>query len=954
MRIRILGGWAPEHDGEPVDIVGDRQRALLFRLALDPQTHLGYRAIAEDVWPDDPPENPRAALQSLVSRLRSQLPVDIVMSTPGGYRLELPRDAVDAVRFQDLVAASSATEEPDEAARLAAEALELWAGEPWTPDAGYDWLERDLARDHAAVSSIARRRAETPTVSVPAPLTALVGRHNELARVGEQLGISRLVTILGPGGAGKTRLAVEAARSRPGSVLVELAPAGPDEVWQAVLGALGRDIRTDTASVPASVRERVIAAIHGRELLLVLDNCEHVIDAVAALAGELLALEPRLRILATSREPLALAGEAFVPLGPLDAADAERLFAERVLAARGRPLDETEQPAAARIRDRLDGLPLALELAAAKARTLSIDELASGLDNRFSLLSGGLRAVLPRHQTLRALIDWSWTLLDDDERELLMVVAIYPAGIAAKDAAAVAGVHGIRSTAFDGLVDKSLLQRTNGRFRALETIREYGLERLGESGALDARRREQARRYADVVGREDARLRSAAIHDALAWFDIEDDTLAGVLRYAVASGLDEEAVTIVAGTAWYWIIRDRNEDAMTWLAQVGPLADRLDGDAALLVRTVTLMVRAFSGMAEADSLTDDIDVPAEIDRLRLLARSSDNDILQVMPILMTAFAAAISTTDWAAAVRFPPDEQLDLRPWPRAMIAAVRAAMAHNRGETQELGVASELSLRLFEEIGDLWGLALARQMRSQWLALEGRFEEALLIADQSTEDLRAITSSWDLQQQQGLGVMLLLRMGREQEARDRADGLIDEATASGSSRSVVFAHVTHALLDIEFADTETAQRHLDAADQGGLEWAGEGDWPGSGSRAGLPPQAVAHLDVARARIRILRGELPEAESALEVAAHAAGESLDRPIMASVAIAIGHLALARRDLDSARAALDLAARLRGAPDPSDNAEQSLRTAIEAAPTGSGEPAGAASDAVAELLQILRR
>jgi predicted ATPase/tetratricopeptide (TPR) repeat protein len=951
VRIRILGGWTLEHDGAAVDIVGDRQRALLFRLALDPQAHLGYRAIAEDVWPDDLPENPRAALQSLVSRLRSQLPVDVVASTPGGYRLEMPRDAVDAVHFQDLVAASTAAEEPDEAARLAAQALELWAGEPWTPDAGYDWLERDLARDHAAVSAIARRRAETPTATLPAPLTALVGRHTELARVGEQLALSRLVTILGPGGAGKTRLAVEAARSRPGSVLVELAPAGPDEVWQAVLGALGRDIRTDTASVPASVRERVLAAIHGRELLLVLDNCEHVIDAVAVLAGELLALEPRLRVLATSREPLALAGEAFVPLGPLDAADAERLFAERVLAARGRPLDESEQVAATRIRDRLDGLPLALELAAAKARTLSIDELASGLDDRFTLLSGGLRAVLPRHQTLRALIDWSWTLLDDDERELLMVVAIYPAGIAAKDASAVAGVHGIRPSAFDALVDKSLLQRTNGRFRALETIREYGLERLGESGALDRRRREQARRYADVVGREDARLRSAAIHDALAWFDVEDDTLAGVLRYAVASGLDAEAVAIVAGTAWYWIIRDRNEDAMTWLAQVGPLADRVDGDAALLVRTVTLMVRAFSGMAEAEALPSDLDLATEIERLRELSAASDNDILQVMPILMSAFGEALTTADWPAAVVFPSYDRTELRPWPRAMLAAVRSAMAFNRGDAQELGAASELSLRLFEEIGDLWGLALARQMRSQWLALEGRFEEALLVADQSTEDLRAITSSWDLQQQQGLGVMLLMRLGREQEARDRAEQLITEAEVSGSSRSVVFAHVTNALLEIQFGDADAAENHLDAADRGGAEWVGD-DWPGA--TAGAPPQLAAHVGVVRARIALLRRQLPAAEDALDAAARAAAESHDRPIMASVAVAVGHLAFASGDLAAARDALQLAARLRGAVDPSDTAEEELRNALEAAPTGSGEPAGAASDAVESLLQILRR
>ena len=682
-----------------------------------------------------------------------------------------------------------------------------------------------------------------------------------------------------------------------------------------------------------------------------LDNCEHVVDTAAALAAELLATEPRLRILATSREPLALAGEAFVPLGPLDAADAERLFADRVLAARGRPLEESEQDAAARIRARLDGLPLALELAAAKARTLTLDELASGLDDRFTLLSGGLRAVLPRHQTLRALIDWSWTLLDDDERELLTVVSIYPAGIAATEASDVAAVHGIRASAFDGLVDKSLLQRAAGRYRALETIREYGLERLGEGGALDRRRREQAGRYAEVVGREDARLRTAAIHDALAWFDAEDDTLAGVLRYAVSSGLDADAVAIVAGTAWYWIIRDRNEDAMAWLGQVGPLASELDGDAALLVRTVSFMVKTFSGMAEAEAISDGIDLMAEIDRLRQLSEASENDILQVMPILMTAFGEALATADWPSVVEFPSDDPVGLRPWPRAMVAAVRAAMAHNRGDADDLGVASELALRLFEEIGDLWGLALARQMRSQWLALEGRFEEALLIADQSTNDLRAITSSWDLQQQQGLGVMLLLRMGREQEARDRAAELLVEAAASGAPRAAVFAHVTSAILEIEFGDADAAEAHLELAEHGGSLWTDE-DWPGA--RSGVPPQMLAHIAAVRARIDVLRGDFAGAERALTEAAEAAAESFDRPIMASVAVAIGHLALDQGDDAGIRAAVKLAAELRGAPDPSDNAEQTLRDAIEAASADSGEPADAASDAVAALLQILRR
>ncbi|AYF96853.1 hypothetical protein D7I47_00360 [Protaetiibacter intestinalis] len=938
----MLGGWHVDHEGHPVEVTGDRQRALLFRLALEPQTHLGYRAIAEDVWPDDPPENPRASLQSLVSRLRPQLPVDVIASTPGGYRLELPRDAVDAVRFQDLVAASSATEDAEETARLAEEALGLWAGAPWTPDAGYDWFERDLARDHAAAVARAARRASAAEVPhVPAPLTELIGRDAELAGVADQLALSRLVTILGPGGAGKTRLSLEAGRAHPPAVFVELAPAGADELRQAVLGALGRDVRapSEAASERVSTRERILDAIRGRELLIVLDNCEHVIDAAARLAAELLAAEPRLRILATSREPLGVPGEAFVPLGPLDAADAERLFDDRVRAARGHALTTDEQDAARRIRERLDGLPLALELAAAKSRTLTLDELAAGLDDRFALLSGGVRTALPRHRTLRALIDWSWTLLDADERALLQASALYPAGVAVGDAREVEAAHGVRAATFDALVDKSLLQRTAGRYRALETIREYGLERLAEDDALAARRAEQAERLADAVDRYDRLLRGPGVHGALRWFDEEGDNIADVLRYAMGGSLDDAAVRIVASTAWYWIIRDRNEDAIGWLTQVGPIAQRLETDQALIVRAVTLMVRGFSGMEEEAqrSPLGQFDVDAELARLGELASASDNDILQVMPPLMRAFAAAHIT---GADVAAPADDP-SLGAWPRAMLSALRAAIAHNSGRLDELEEASDLALELFEGVGDLWGLALARQMRSQWLAFTGRLEEALAVADQSTADLRAITSSWDLQQQQGLAIQVLVRLGRLDEACARVDRMLGEATASGSARATAFAHLSAAHLDFMTGDAASAAQHLAAAGTASEAW------------PSIPAQLVSMTAVLAARLAVAEGRLDDAWPALTEAAEAAVSSHDHPVIAAAALGLAEAELALGDPDGARASLRVAEELRGGPDRSDPLEHAIRTALEAVPSGSGEQLGTASEAE-RIRQILRR
>lgn len=943
----MLGGWAVEHAGEPVEITGDRQRALLFRLALEPQSHLGYRAIAEDVWPDDPPENPRAALQSLVSRLRAQLPVDVVASTPGGYRLELPREAIDAVRFQDLVAAATASDDVGESTRLASEALELWQGAPWTPDAGYDWFERDLSRDHAAASARAGRPSDDRQFArLPAPLTELIGRASELESVAAQLELSRLVTILGPGGAGKTRLSLEAGRQHPPAVFVELAPAGPDEVWQAVLGALGRDIRTASgtdAGAAASVRERVVDAVRGRELLLVLDNCEHVIETAAELAAELLTAEARLRILTTSREPLGVPGEAFVPLGPLGDADAERLFADRVRAARGRAIETDEADAARRIRGRLDGLPLALELAAAKARTLTLHELAAGLDDRFALLSGGLRTALPRHQTLRALIDWSWTLLDDDERALLMASALYPAGVATLDAAEVAAAHSVPEATFDRLVDKSLLYRSRGRYQALETIREYGLERLGESGGLDARRREQAVRLADAVAHQDLRLRGPEIHGALRWFDEEDDNLASVLRYALAAALDAQAMRIVAGAAWYWIIRDRNEDAVGWLRQVAPLAAQGESDDALIIRAVSLMVGALAGVEDASGLALGVDLQSELDRLAELAQHSENDLLQVMPPLMRTFAASLAGDPLPTKLDLTADDSRALRPWPRAMLAAVRAALAHNVGDTAVLERSSAEAVELFAQLGDLWGLALARQMRSQWLALAGRFEEALDAAEEATVHLRAITSAWDLQQQQGLAVTLLVRMGRTDEARERATQLLDEAHVTGSSRALLFARLNATMLALTLGELDLAQEQFALAEQAAADW------------QSAPPQMTALVATASGRLAIATGRFADAVAALDGAASAAVLSGDQPVMASVAVALAELAWASGDAAGARDAIGIAETLRGAPDLSDPLEHALRERLSAAPD-SDDPgtAGEFAAETARIRQILRR
>jgi predicted ATPase len=776
-----------------------------------------------------------------------------------------------------------------------------------------------------------------------------VGRDEELAGVAGQLERGRLVTVLGPGGAGKTRLAMESARGHRHPVVVELAPAGPDELWQAVLGAIGRDMRIAVESGPnlTSPLERATASLAGRDVLLVLDNCEHLIAAAALAAHELLQALPRLRILATSREPLGVPGEAFVPLGPLDPVAAATLFADRVLAARGHALGAGEQDAATRIRERLDGLPLALELAAAKARTMTIAEIADGLDDRFALLSGGLRTVLPRHQTLRALVDWSWSLLDEGERAMLEALAIYPAGVAATDAAGVAAAHGGDRGRLDALVDKSLLQRAGGRYRALETIREYGIERLAEHGGLAAARLAQARWMAVAAEHHDAALRSAAIHDAIAWFDAEDDNLAAALRFSADAGRADELTGITGACLWYWVIRDRNDDAQLWLTAAQPFAAGASWQ-ALLVRAVGAMTEAFSHPERGRLPRSD---EGELEAIAAAAEETGHDLVLLLPVVIRAFAEVAASENWMRDLRVPDPEGLRLTPWGRAMLTVMAAAMAQNRGDVARLGTASERAVELIEATGDRWGMALAQQMRAEWLALAGRFEEALAMSDASTQAMATITSSWDLLQQQGLAVNLLIRMGRVDEARARAGAMLAKARESDSARAVVLACSVAAFLAIEVDDVAWARSLLAELEDAIVEW------------EDVPPQMRAVVDMARGGVAALTGEDVAAEAALRRAAQAAVESNDFPVMASTAVALGAFAARAGRFDEAETALEVATALRGAPDPHNPAEIRVRSALaarsasiraKAARPGQGRTAFDRDAAASELTQILRR
>jgi predicted ATPase len=905
VRIGFFGGLGVD-DGT---VAGTMQRALLFRLAIDAGTVVSIRSLVEDLWPDAPPENSRAALQSIVSRLRAQLPSGVIASESGGYRLAVARDDVDVLAFQDLVAAASAEGDP----ALATRALAEWSGEPWHPE-GFEWFEAELLADRARALELGGA-VLPPVHELPAALTDLIGREADLALVRSQLAANRVVTIIGPGGAGKTSLALAVARQREHALFVELAPVTDGEVWPAVLGASGRDLRLGEAPTAIGTEERVIGALGGRDLLLVLDNCEHLVAEAAHLVAELLRALPRLRVLATSREPLGVVGEAFVAIGALDRADALELFERRTVAARGHGLDDDERRLASVVCDRLDRLALAIELAAARLRTMTLQELSSGLDDRFTLLASGPRSALPRHQTLWSLIDWSWELLDDDERHALCALSVFPAGVAVN--AGLAGQLEKRPDIFDLLVDRSLVQRVQGRFRTLETIREFGIERLAQDGQLESAREHQARFMAEAAIAHDAMLRSARIHEAIAWFDAEEDNMIAALRYAVDVPLPSIAVQLAAASGWYWTVRDRHLDAISWFDQVLPLIGDDESDAAKIVTLMGHLSRAFTG----DTAWNDPSVQEQRSRDALAVSEIEpvgaggHELLQVLAPLLLAFGATLGNESWPYLVDIPNGDELGLDEWPTAILHVMRAALAENRGDIEMEGEASARALEMFEKIGDQWGLALARQIRSEWLSLSGRLEEALAMTDQSSAGMRDITSAQDALQQQGLSLTLLLRLGREDEAQLRVQEMLDAAFADGGSRLIVQARTLAATVALARDDLDTARSHLAHVDEL------TPDWPA------IYPQLLASIELTRGCILLREGRLEESLAAMRASGEVALASGDHPIIAQVALGFGELAVARGELDEAFRALELAAAIRGVLESADPRVAAILAAI---------------------------
>ena len=901
VQVRFFGGLSVSWGADERAVSGRGQQALLLRLAVDAGTTVGYRALTDDVWPTDAPDDPRAALQSLASRLRRALPAGMLVSAPGGYRLDVPRDAVDIARFQDLVAAARR----DGDAAMAREALALWVGDPWTPHDGFDWLVRDLWQDRGHAERLVAASPTTPTdtARVPAAITGLVGRATELTAIRDRLTTDRLVTIIGPGGAGKTTLALETVRDAPDALIVELAPAAPGEVWVALAGAVGRGIRLNetNGAPPPTSRERVLVGVAGREVVVLLDNCEHVIREAADVAVDLLQSAPGLRILATSREPLGVVGEAFVDLGPLPTLEADELFARRVRSARGTAPTPDERTTAQNIVRRLDGLPLAIELAAARSRTLTLAEIDAGLNDRFALLAHGPRLSPDRHRTLRALIDWSWDTLTEPERVALQVVSVFPDGIGSADLTAVAGAFAVDSTAFDALVDRSLLVRRGGRFRLLETVREYGLDRLRADGAELAFRERAADVLTALATEHERTMRGPGLRAGLAWFDANEENLSAALRVRTAGTDRRSGRRLVRALLWTWAVRERVEDLRPALAAFADPQAPLDDEPGVVIEALALFSTAFPDPGLTSTFDPALFAGRRAELEAAAVRHPSDVSVLVGPLLRLAESVLEAGDDrpWSVAVSEPEMEAAPL--WSRAMLHVLRAGAAVNAGDTTVLGIESERALRLFTDVGDPWGTGIASQLRAEWLMLAGRLEEALEVTDGALEVVAGLTSVSDLLQQRAQAVGILLRLDRLADARDRAADMEAIAAADGSVRALTQARIVTTQVELAAGDGAAALHH---ADQITFE-------------PGFPEQIVAWAGALRAGALLLLDRRDDARAALRAALPLAVRSRDHPIIASVLVGVaGWNAVVGRP-GTAREALARAEAVRGAADERD-------------------------------------
>jgi predicted ATPase/DNA-binding SARP family transcriptional activator len=821
------------------------------------------------------------------------------------------------------------------------------------PGPALQQLHTDLLRGQIETSP-----ANQPSKAVPASphsgrrdnlrrgLTSFVGRETELTQLASSISVARLTTVLGPGGAGKTRTATEAGLrwlTDGGSAawLIELAPIrNPQNIPGAILAVLGdRDagVAERTERVRIDEMRQVIDHLAATDWLLIFDNCEHLIDGAAKIISEILAAAPNVRVLATSREPLAITGESLWELSPLplpppdcglDRAPqyaAVRLWLDR---ARGIKADfdltRDNLSAVLEIVRRLDGLPLAIELAVARLHALPVGDIAHLLTDRFRLLSGGHRGGLPRHQTLAAVVGWSWDLLSDAERLLAERLSVFPSG-AGLDAAGVVCADD-RLAAADiprllvGLADKSLAQSSAEspvRFTMLETIREYGQQRLAERGELAVARTAHAGYFYDLALWSEPAMRDHRQDEALAIWHQERGNVLSALGWLIESGRGHDALMMLLSQLWGYVRRDQEGELAYWLDRV--IAANAGQHEPLLP------------YAEAARMMGDLQGAAGWGQVAEGLRRIQHAVAGAPEPPFPTLAMMRRMPELALLINFGEShESVDMNeiadiagqcrdPWVRGMCYLMAAALSENNGQLGLMIACTDRAHAELSQTGDQWNLSRLLTQRARSLQVAGDTDGAI---DALTEALRLSGPSVD---SGSIFVRLRLtelyaRQGDRQAAREQFD------VAQGLRSDVEVGRDLGLILDIVAANLDLADGNTDHA----LRQAAE-------LRSRLASADLSNMFTAHAGASVLTStadiELAAARKTIdppaqhrhrEIAAAdlaqgypAARLTLDLPVMAQFATAAGQLAESLGNDREAAYLLGVGARLIGADDLSD-------------------------------------
>jgi predicted ATPase/class 3 adenylate cyclase len=681
--------------------------------------------------------------------------------------------------------------------------------------------------------------------NLPLHLTSFVGREAEMHEVRQLLADSRLVTLTGAGGAGKTRLAVQIA--------ARIAPESRDDVWYADLAPI-----TDPDLVPVAVAralglpdqpgrstmDTLLRFVRDRHLLVVLDNCEHLLDACAELIVALLGGAPGLAVLATSREPIGVTGEATWRVPSLSVADAAiELFADRArLAQTGFTVTDVNAAVVAEICARLDGMPLAIELAAARVRALSLADILEGLRDRFRLLTGGARTAVRRQQTLRASVDWSHALLSEPERVLLRQLAVFLGGFDVDAAQAVAG--GAQMARFlvldllSLLVDKSLVVADNSggatRYRLLETVRQYAAEKLGESGEADAARTRHRDHYTALAAQRDAPA-DRDYEQRIGQAETEIDNLRAAFGWSREQSDVELALTLASSLQPLWQARRRLREGLVWFDAALADLDAQHAEVAAGVRARALADRAMLAIWVGDA-----DSPFQAQQALSIAREVNDPALLARALTACGLIAALVSAELAEpyfAEAIGLTRALDDR-WRLSQILAAQAMGASNAGDPIATRAAAEEGRDLADAIGNRYlsrqcrfSLGMAQFYQGDLVGAAAQFGELVAEAQAAHDGLLEANSL------AYLGIVLAWQ-GDAAAARAAADAAI-EAGAELGGIYAVSGYAALAFASLAAGDVATAEKALEA-------------WP----QLSALPQTVATWRVLSALTAWARGDL--------------------------------------------------------------------------------------------------